>query len=75
MNTYRFFLMTVFVFTCVIGSEAPVAAAEEAPSMSGNAVSTMDPGIPLDQLELLLNHRSRCLAADTEGKGQTDQRC
>lgn len=54
MNTYRFFLMTVFVFTCVIGSEAPVAAAEEVPSMSGNAVSTMDPGIPLDQLELLL---------------------
>jgi hypothetical protein len=29
MNTYRFFLITVFVFTCVIGSEAPVAVAEE----------------------------------------------
>jgi len=54
MKRYRFFLMTVFVFTCVIGSEAPVVAAEEAPSMSGNAVSTRDPGIPLDQLELLL---------------------
>jgi len=54
MKRYRFFLMTVFVFACVIGSEAPVVAAEEAPSMSGNAVSTRDPGIPLDQLELLL---------------------
>ncbi len=54
MNMYRFFLMTVFVFTCVIGSGAPVAVAEDAPSTSGKAVSTRDPGIPLDQLELLL---------------------
>jgi len=51
---YRFFLMTVFVFTCVIGSGAPAAVAEDVPSTSGKAVSTRDPGIPLDQLELLL---------------------
>ena len=54
MNMYRFFLMTVFVFTCVVGSGAPVAVAEDAPSTSGKAVSTGNPGIPLDQLELLL---------------------
>lgn len=54
MNMYRFFLMTVFVFTCVIGSGAPVVVAEGAPSTSGKAVSARDPGIPLDQLELLL---------------------
>ena len=54
MNMYRFFLMTVFVFTCVVGSVVPVAVAEEASSMAGRAVSTMEPGIPLDQLELML---------------------
>ncbi|MDL1963153.1 MAG: mechanosensitive ion channel [Deltaproteobacteria bacterium] len=54
MNMYRFFLMTVLVFTCVIRSEALVAVAEEAPSMAGTAVSAMEPGIPLDQLELML---------------------
>ena len=54
MNMYRFFLMMVFVFTCVIGTEAPVAVAEKSPSTSGKAVSTRDSGIPLDQLELLL---------------------
>jgi len=54
MNMYRFFLMTVLVFTCVIRSETLVAVAEEAPSMAGTAVSAMEPGIPLDQLELML---------------------